>query len=68
MTRAQWYSRKYGGTWRTARVSHRCQCVPLGGLQCTNRIMPGDQYFDTRANRGASPLFCATCANQEVPK
>jgi hypothetical protein len=72
MTRAEWYRRQYGGTWRTARVAHRCDCKPHPFPRCRNKIEAGAKYFDSgdvregSTSRHATKRFCEECANEQL--
>jgi hypothetical protein len=58
-TRASFYARKYGGSYRTARSEFKCE-VTL----CLNRITPGVRYFDTQqvTTWPKTLRICACCA------
>jgi hypothetical protein len=65
-TQADFYTTKYAGCWRIARIKRHC-LVPL----CLNHIQPGERYFDTmqlenpRLSR-RTKILCATCANKNI--
>lgn len=62
-TRAQFYARKNGGGYRTARKEIKCE-----QSLCLNRIQPGARYFDTQevTSWPNKKRICACCAEQEV--
>jgi hypothetical protein len=70
-TRANYYTRRYGGLWRTARVEHRCDWRK-DGFRCRHEIRPGERYFDTgylnphSSNRHGTYRICTECANEEI--
>ena len=60
-----------GGKWRTARVPLRCDWTErLTGLQCVNRVVAGEQYYDTNLpKRGTTHVtlrICSQCANATI--
>lgn len=62
-TRAQFYARKNGGGYRTARLPFVCQ-----QFSCLATIEPGVEYFDTGeiTNWPATKRICARCAEEHV--
>jgi hypothetical protein len=62
-TRAQFYERKYGGGYRTARKVVVCE-----QSLCLHKTQPGEQYFDTQqvTTWPNKKRICKTCAEQEV--
>ncbi len=63
MTRTEFYARKNGGGYRTARKE--CKCQQFG---CFNKILPGERYLDTQETTTwpATKRICATCAEVTV--
>jgi hypothetical protein len=63
------YTQRYGGKWRTARVQFRCDWRQHG-VRCFNRIAVGDQYFDTAlaldVTKHTTYRICKCCAEQEI--
>jgi hypothetical protein len=69
LTRAQHYTQRNGGTWRKARVNHRCDWKQHG-LRCVNRIAAGEEYFDTglalNPQKHTTYKCCDTCAREVI--
>lgn len=62
-TRADFYARKNGGGYRTARLEHNCQQFGCFGL-----IREGERYFDTKETTTwpATKKLCPACAETAV--
>lgn len=71
-TRADWYRRNNGASWRTARKNFQCDHIDKYGMRCQCVVLAGMQYLDTNAQnpRSKSPFirmrFCGECANGAV--
>ena len=62
-TRNQFYTRRNGGGYRTARSVHVCQ-----QSLCLNKVQPGEKYFDTRefTTWPRTKLICSGCAEEDI--
>lgn len=67
MTRAEFYARKNGGGFRTARKAFTCMQADKSSF-CLRPVVPGDQYFDTRETTTwpQTKKICVDCAGKEV--
>jgi hypothetical protein len=72
MTRADFYARLRGGSWRTARSDKRCDHRDSYGMRCQCFILEGSRYFDTNQqdphskNAHITVRLCESCANEEI--
>ncbi len=62
-TRAQFWARKNGGGYRTARKAFVCQ-----QFTCLAKVDAGVEYFDTNETTiwPATKRICAACAEEHV--
>jgi len=62
-SRAAFYSRRYGGGYRTARKAFTCN-----QFGCFRRIEPGTSYFDTMevTEFPKTKRICAACAEEHT--